>query len=334
MEKQIRSLKNQILDTMPDQLSEMEQVRYLYIELGKLASFDERYWKGNSRTRQKIYKGSFRKKIEDLKLDRRVVCTSLAIMLKELLGEIGVRAELCKPMEDDPHMNLIVRIDNIRYILDLQRDLEYIQTNRRTRFFGIWEDEVDFISYGRITDEEIEAMDRKLGYLQEGINYTEDYIHLLKKAVSGQFLPLEEKIAFVLEHANDYKDLSKLGVVEKSKFYNWCLNECLEPDERKKVSETFFEIKQGSGEEEEEKKLVSCISIRGRDNRYTRFLFSDEGNRYLETNEIEFEQLLETRLKMLPQESIPGRGKRKRKEIQEEKSACIAPVPKVGEIEK
>jgi len=339
MEKQIRSLKNQILDTMPDNLSTMEQVRYLYIELGKIACFDERYWKGNSKTRQRIYKGSFRKKLEDLKKDRRVICTSLSVMLQELLKEIGIKAELHKPIEEDPHTNLNARINGIRYIFDLQRDLEYIVTNRKTKFFGKWENEIDFMIYGQMTDDEIEAIDRKLGYLQEGINYTDVYIELLKKSVENKGIPLEEKVAFILEHANDYKDLSSVGIVEKSKFYNWCLNNCLNFDERKRVTETFLEVRREEKKEErkkevEDKQFVSCISVRGSENRYVRFLFSDVGNRYLQTDETEFERLLETRLKQIPQENIPGIKMKNKKYFKKETSACIINFPKEEGIEK
>lgn len=134
MQKQMEQLKDQIIAGIPDGLSMMEQIRYLYIELGKMVSFDERYWKGNSKMQKKIYRGSFRKKIEDLRTDRRIICVSLSVMFQELLTEIGVYASLNQPDPEDPHINNLVLCDGKRYVMDLQRDLEYIQTNRRTRF--------------------------------------------------------------------------------------------------------------------------------------------------------------------------------------------------------
>lgn len=44
MQKQMEQLKEQIIAGIPDGLSIIEQIRYLYIELGKMVSFDERYW--------------------------------------------------------------------------------------------------------------------------------------------------------------------------------------------------------------------------------------------------------------------------------------------------
>ena len=303
MEQQIQRLKEKIIETIPDQLSPMEQVRYLYIELGKLVSFDERYWKGNSKTKKKIYRVSFRKRIEDLKADRRIICVSLARMFQELLAEIGVKATLYQPDPEDPHINNIVEIDRKQYVMDLQRDLEYIQTNRRTQHFGK-KSKKEYVQFSEISSEEEEKIDRRIGYVQEDRDYTEHYLWMLQKAIEGEELSLEEKVAFVLEHAKDYKDLSQVGIVEKSKFYTWCFERCFTPEERRYITENYLQTVEDS-------KILSCITVRGKKNHYTRFLFQEKKNCHLQIDEEEFKHLLKTRMKALPSEVIPGMKKGK-----------------------
>lgn len=298
MEQQIQRLKEKMIETIPDQLSPMEQVRYLYIELGKLVSFDERYWKGNSKTKKKIYRASFRKRMEDLKSDRRIICVSLARMFQELLAEIGVKATLYQPDPDDPHINNIVEIDGKRYVMDLQRDLEYIQTNRRTQHFGK-KSKKEYVQFSEISVEEEEQIDRRIGYVQEDRDYTEHYLWMLQKAIEGEELSLEEKVVFVLEHAKDYKDLSQVGIVEKSKFYAWCFERCFTPEERRRITENYLQTV-------EDFQLLSCITVTGKRNRYTRFLFQEKKNYHLQVDEEEFKCLLKTRMKALPNEGIPG----------------------------
>lgn len=50
---------------MPKGLSKMEQARFIYIELGRMVSFDEEYWFGNNTTRKGIYTSA--QKVKDFK---------------------------------------------------------------------------------------------------------------------------------------------------------------------------------------------------------------------------------------------------------------------------
>lgn len=317
MKKQIQVQKEKLMSRMPDGLSQMEMVRFIYIELGKIACFDERYWLGNVSTQKRIYKSSLstRRSLEDLQVDRRAICTTISSILRELLAEVGIESELNRPDPEDPHTNLIVSVEEKRYILDLQRDLEFIQTNRKTRFFG--EEEFDGIfSYHTVSKEQQEEMDRKIGYLQEGIDYTESYIHLLKKAVDKSYLTIDEKVAFILEHAGDYKDLSQVGIVEKSRFYNWCLAQILNYDERKATTESFLE-------EKDTQRYLSCMSVRKKDGDYVRFLYSEGNHRYMQIEEERFEELLKERLKPISREKIPGVKKKKIGIAKKEKTRSV-----------
>lgn len=285
----MEQLKEQIIAGIPDGLSIIEQIRYLYIELGKMVSFDERYWKGNSKMQKKIYRGSFHKKIEDLRTDRRIICVSLSLMFQELLTEIGVYASLNQPDPEDPHMNNIVLYVGKRYVMDLQRDLEYIQTNRRTRFFG--KEKMAFATFDTITEEEEEAMDRKIGYYREengGYDYAKDYLRDMKEQLQASEMTLVQKVEFILAKSSEFKNLAQMHIVEKSKWYNLCFRECLTRKEIASISEAF--LKRMSDDS-----LISTISVQDQAQGHcTRFMYVEGNEKYYQMGEQELENLIKS----------------------------------------
>ena len=54
----INILTENVLRRMPANLTQIEQARYIYLQLGKLFTFDEKYWLGNSKTRRLIYRSA------------------------------------------------------------------------------------------------------------------------------------------------------------------------------------------------------------------------------------------------------------------------------------
>lgn len=289
MQKQMEQLKDQIIAGIPDGLSMMEQIRYLYIELGKMVSFDERYWKGNSKMQKKIYRGSFRKKIEDLRTDRRIICVSLSVMFQELLTEIGVYASLNQPDPEDPHINNLVLCDGKRYVMDLQRDLEYIQTNRRTRFFG--KEKMAFDTFASISEEEEETMDRKIGYYREengGYDYAQDYLQDMTQQLQAKDRTLTEKVEFILAQSSKFKNLAQMHIVEKSKWYNLCFRACLTRKELISISEAF--LRRVSDD-----RLVSTISVQDQaKEQCTRFVYAEGNEKYYQIEEQELERLIQS----------------------------------------
>ena len=60
---ELDKVAKQIIDRMPKDLSDLEKARYVYIELGKLASFDADYWHGNTKTQKRLYTRAMREPI-------------------------------------------------------------------------------------------------------------------------------------------------------------------------------------------------------------------------------------------------------------------------------
>ena len=113
----INNLTENVLRRMPANLTQIEQARYIYLQLGKLFTFDEKYWLGNSKTRRMIYRSA--RKIQapkDLK-SNKVICVSLTNTYNSLLRRIGIEAEAVHA-EDDLHVYSIFKIDGVEYEAD------------------------------------------------------------------------------------------------------------------------------------------------------------------------------------------------------------------------
>lgn len=163
----INNLTENVLRRMPANLTQIEQARYIYLQLGKLFTFDEKYWLGNSKTRRMIYRSARKIRTpKDLK-SNKVICVSLTNTYNSLLQRIGIEAEAVHA-EDDLHVYSIFKIDGVEYEADLQRDMKFIQAHRKTRLFGR---EPDYSTRKLISDEQMQEMDEKFGYTYEGDEY-------------------------------------------------------------------------------------------------------------------------------------------------------------------
>ena len=134
MKKQefIQSIK----EKLPNNLSELEIAKYIYIQLGKQKAFDEKYFFGNSKTRKKIYKLAEQNKIdsEQASKNKKIICVSLSYLYRDILREFGINSVIAEEME---HKYPIIVLKNGKRIrADLQLDLYNIHTKSKTKYFG------------------------------------------------------------------------------------------------------------------------------------------------------------------------------------------------------
>ena len=227
MKKQefIQSIK----EKLPNNLSELEIAKYIYIQLGKQKAFDEKYFFGNSKTRKKIYKLAEQNKIdsEQASKNKKIICVSLSYLYRDILREFGINSVIAEEME---HKYPIIVLKNGKRIrADLQLDLYNIHTKSKTKYFGTKE------KYGEelveeLRDEKNIEIDKRIGYIKDENEYKDsfdkklEYVELYKyyksvlNKIDNKFL---DKKIFALtcfrERKNGYKDYTMcLYSVEKS----------------------------------------------------------------------------------------------------------------------
>ncbi len=303
----ISNLTENILRRMPANLTQIEQARYIYLQLGKLFTFDEKYWLGNSKTRKMIYKSA--RKIhtpKDLK-SNKVICVSLTNTYNGLLQRMGIEAEAVHA-EDDLHVYSIFKIDGVEYEADLQRDMKFIQAHRKTRLFGR---EPDYSTRKLISDEQMQEMDEKFGYTYEGDENLYILINRLKEKLK-QFSSVGKKTEYALEQIGQFEEDSDMGFVEKMLYYEMILPDVLNEKEAKKIQIMDMYV-----ENDGERKYTCCISANNENekNSYERFIYSEKTGTFLPIDERDLIKLMDEGLRTVGNKKIRGLTKSTKIEV-------------------
>ena len=301
----ISNLTENILRRMPANLTQIEQARYIYLQLGKLFTFDEKYWLGNSKTRKMIYKSA--RKIhtpKDLK-SNKVIWVSLTNTYNGLLQRMGIEAEAVHA-EDDLHVYSIFKIDGVEYEADLQRDMKFIQAHRKTRLFGR---EPDYSTRKLISDEQMQEMDEKFGYTYEGDENLYILINRLKEKLK-QFSSVGKKTEYALKQIGQFEEDSDMGFVEKMLYYEMILPDVLNEKEAKKIQIMDMYV-----ENDGERKYTCCISANNEKNSYERFIYSEKTGTFLPIDERDLIKLMDEGLRTVGNKKIRGLTKSTKIEV-------------------
>ena len=161
---------------IPKDLSPLEQVRWIYINLGKLFSYDFRVAK------EPEY--GYNKKIDFQKgIDRYQTCIQISYILDTILNQLpNVKSKIVERSMHDMRGNygeehvgndVIINDNGFEYhiILDLTLDLYLIQSDCRTLHFGYQDDGTG--TYDIIPQCDNENMDIKLGFINSYKDYTD-----------------------------------------------------------------------------------------------------------------------------------------------------------------
>lgn len=231
LDKYVEQIKRYIAEN--PEMTETEIIRYVYLDLGKRFTFNEKFTPfGSSKYKQNLYKYHSQNIIDlDECMETNVViCKSVSYILEYILKNIGVNisTEVDKnDMRKCPHMyNRIVEKDGKSYVVDLQEDMYNIQTHSFTRNFGI--DSIYNMNYV-ISKCEQENMDKKNGYISERNYYSDDYLYLLH-SVADLIEDFDEKTKFLLENI-DICGCTDIGYTDRQ----W---------HHKRILEEFFDNKE------------------------------------------------------------------------------------------
>lgn len=236
--------------------SEDEMIRYIYMDLGKRLTFNLKFFCGNSRAKIKVYTESKRKNIGEALRTNIIICKDSSYILEHILRELGVNIVTIVDPEDFrkcKHVYNLVKPADGRppYVLDLQVDMENIQSHMRTTEFGKsenrWRPAV-------ISRDEIEQMDWKIGYVTKQDYYTNEYIDNLRLGAE-LFDDFGEKIKFLLENIDVY-DTKNMGYAEKVKHHSTVLGKILKYDEISKIDQIDC-----YREDENGRKYISCLTV-------------------------------------------------------------------------
>lgn len=308
LDKYVSEIKEHI-KTIPD-ISEIELIRYVYLNLGRKLSFDETFMPfGNSKSRQNMYKyhSRLKKDLNECLKNNKAICKSLSYILEYVLKSFGVDIKTITD-EDDirkcPHVyNLINQKNGLSYVVDLQEDLYNIQAHYFTRNFGINSiKQMNMV----ISRRELEEIDKKLGYVTLERYYADEYLYLLC-SVADSIDDLNQKAQFILENIDIY-DLKNMSYTD----IQWHHKTILEYF----FNETEFDYQRSTGkirmidcykDINNVRKYINCIAVFNNEETDI-YLYNKSQSRYFKLNIYYFAQALKNGL-VIHNCYVPGLNK-------------------------
>lgn len=204
LENEIQRIINLIDPTW----NELEKVRFVYIEVGKIIEKNTEFFftqsdklQRNALSEKEMSKinNVTKKSLEEDEEWYRVICRSAAVLLKEVYDRINIPCHLIKSVSYAPltstsnkkvfHWRLSVDINNTHYSLILASDLYNIKNGFATEHFatrldyknakGIQLYQGKELDFSVLSYKELEAIDKKIGYINtyypDGNKHKENY---------------------------------------------------------------------------------------------------------------------------------------------------------------
>ena len=224
---------NFIMSSIPEDATELEKIRYIYINLGKLFCYDYRIIIDESVAYEQVDYSSN-------EIGRYKTCYQiseiLTILINGMLPECKAKVierKIPGRRFNKEHVGTEVTLSNgVKILLDLTLDLSNIQAGLKTKEFG-YSNNADG-DYDIISLQECMKMDKKLGFIYD--KYTDDYIEefvseLSKENFAGK--TLAEIIDYKINKAKQifFKDFK--GNYEAVRYIYTLFNKILSYDELK-----------------------------------------------------------------------------------------------------
>lgn len=247
-----------IIKNMPKELSEIEKVRYIYIEVAKILSYkrdflyllDDRFMEDiytENITIDSIENSDYQNKISAVcKQHAEILCETLNSLYEPYINArtIGYNKKTFS------HVNVIATVCDNSYYLDINPDLYRVQKGMKTVGFANSNNLIDETECQTISEEELKRIDKKIGYCKYGM-YMNDAIQMLKSEMldeenwaeymkeydlnteTKEDIILKCKIDFIFQYLKNYlQEENKLGIVEIDKYYSEIFKRLLTKEEK------------------------------------------------------------------------------------------------------
>ena len=267
-ERLFNNAVEKLIAKIPEGLSDLEKARYVYLELGKLFSFDERYWFGTGDTRNRMHRRAecvpigFDELQENQK--KKAICVSIAGTYMSVLEQIGIKSH---DNYDYDHRYVIVHIEDKRYAADLDKDLRFIQLHLPTKNFGK-------INYNIIDPIELEKIDEKLGYFYTGEKQFRDVINNTAEKNENETM-LYKRVENIFNASKQIDGIDDLGIIERNLVYQFLFDRILNVKDRSNIHQKQIYDIDSTGERTNYDTIfaVTDYGKKSKDNVYKYFMY-------------------------------------------------------------
>lgn len=178
MEEDVKRLIYNIFNSTPKDITPLEKVRWFYIKIGDVFSYNNLIRDNNEEVH-----------FDSPTISKYQTSYQISTILNELLNKMdpNIKSEV---VNNEGNYSNRISIDDKSYLIDLTNDLYRIQTDLKTKEFGI-------------SDSELESIDKKLKLYNYG--YTDDKINDLNTRLSFKDFSnnsFEEEVDFRMDAAS------------------------------------------------------------------------------------------------------------------------------------
>ncbi len=216
------SIIEAILTDMPNNLSELERAKYLYVTICKYISLDI----DTDQDKNEVYNSSLLRTINNL-------WGSLSLGIVDNVSASKIYYYLCRRMaidirivvsEDDKKVMNKMIIENQVLLTNLYEDIPYIKCKMKTRYFANYNDDSN--------------LDKKIKYLVGNYN---DYN--IDKALKNIDYMKEDCVSLILDRTMKIIDIDDIKPVELSVIYRYIFDKYC-PNYNIKINNLFLNIQQ------------------------------------------------------------------------------------------
>lgn len=273
---------NLLLLNIPEDTTPIEKIRWIYIKLGCLFSYDYHIAENESIALKEIdYSDDFVGRFETCRQISSILNIIINQMITECHSEIIERKREGRGQYSIEHTaNVVTMPTGEKYLLDLTLDLYLIQSGCQTKQFGFTSDAKS--TYDIISSTECLNMDQKMGLIQNNeytdlkIQRAEDEIH------KHDYTKMSEKeiINYQINFINNLLIFPFYGHYEGKQFINKLFQSLLS-----------FSYKEFNFTYQENKEMSTCFEIFDSDNNKYWYFYSNTLN-LVQTNEKNISNML------------------------------------------
>lgn len=200
-----------IINNIPEGLEGIERVRYVYLKLGELFSYNRDYL--NVEMDRRAKEDMYFDKLTILRIDNGDYYNKIEVVCKQVVEVFNEAINKIPKIEDEQisskvvgynpsyrnHLGIVLTQGEKNYYLDPYYDLYRIQKGMRTKYFMPYESIIEKISenkpdlqedikrieFSSMSQEELEKIDNKIGYSYNSF-YIDDAINKLKEEMQDK----------------------------------------------------------------------------------------------------------------------------------------------------
>lgn len=234
----------EILDAVEQSWSIKEKARYIYTNIGKNISYDERFaYSQDADLLQSIYNRKIDIYEEE---DPRLICKTSNLVYLQLLEKLGIKAELLyrkstikRPIDVEDVALMFWDEEGNKYYTNIIGDIENCRFGVRTHFFGITRNLYERAQdVSEISSQELKEIDRKTYYIKS------DYNDIVFKLLAEELKNTNNFKRFLKAEGIDTSNISRDALLKNKMQY---INKLIKfrdrtagPDEHKKFYKRLF----------------------------------------------------------------------------------------------